>query len=43
MRNLLVLRDHRWGVQSLVYQYGKVEFADGKPHLNFQRTCQTCT
>ena len=24
--------------KGLVYQYGKVEFADGKPHLNFQRT-----
>ena len=24
--------------KGLVYQYGKVEFADVKPHLNFQRT-----
>ena len=24
--------------KGLVYQYGKVQFEDGKPHLNFQRT-----
>ena len=24
--------------EGLVYQYGNVEFVDGKPHLNFQRT-----
>ena len=24
--------------EGLVYQYGRVEFADGKPHLNFERT-----
>jgi len=24
--------------EGLVYQYGDVQFEDGKPHLNFQRT-----
>ena len=24
--------------EGLVYQYGSVEFVEGKPHLNFQRT-----
>ena len=24
--------------EGLVYQYGDVQFVDGKPHLNFQRT-----
>ena len=24
--------------KGLVYQYGDVQFEDGKPHLNFQRT-----
>lgn len=24
--------------EGLVYQYGNVEFVEGKPHLNFQRT-----
>lgn len=24
--------------QGLVYQYGKVQFKDGEPHINFQRT-----
>tara|TARA_B100000902_G_scaffold342809_1_gene347104 strand:- start:1111 stop:1422 length:312 start_codon:yes stop_codon:yes gene_type:complete len=24
--------------EGLVYQYGRVEFEDGKPHLNFERT-----
>ena len=24
--------------KGLVYQYGKVQFEDGKPHLNFKRT-----
>ena len=28
--------DGKW--KGLVYQYGKVQFEDGKPKLNFQRT-----
>jgi len=24
--------------EGLVYQYGKVQFEEGKPHINFQRT-----
>jgi hypothetical protein len=24
--------------EGVVYQYGRVEFEDGKPHLNFERT-----
>lgn len=24
--------------EGLVYQYGRVEFEEGKPHLNFERT-----
>lgn len=26
--------------ETLVYQYGKVNFVEGRPHLNFERTIQ---
>ena len=30
------LTDGEW--EGLVYQYGKVQFEDGKPNINFERT-----
>ena len=28
--------------QDLVYQYGKVQFVEGKPEINFERTIRRC-